>query len=105
MKKQISGKRYDYIIELSEGYFEVIAIRKQDKRRSAITNVNYIIGEIIEPILKTRDIPDTIIKVNKKDGLNLFSSAVDALNDEIWGRYLENQLYEDFEYDHDYEKM
>jgi hypothetical protein len=98
MNQQIKGYRYNYSIRLTDtDYFEIIAIRKQNKRYSTITNFNTIISEIIEPVLKIYNIEDTIIKVDKQIGKKLFDLAFNTLNDKQWIKYLEKKLDEDFE--------
>ncbi len=101
MKQKIIGKRYDYSIELlnrkTKSAFQILCLHKETNRKSAITNLNTIIGEIIEPVLKTNEIEDSIIDVNIESGKELFAVATDAFNDKHWVEYLENDLDEDLE--------
>jgi hypothetical protein len=98
MNKRFKGNNYDYIVDLSDAdYFEIVAIRKKDKQKSAVTNLNCIIGEIIEPILKTNNVADSSIKVNQSLGIQLFNLTEKVLSDKSWVAYLEKNLDEDFE--------
>jgi len=104
MKQSIEGNRYDYVIKYSKKKsFVIYATRKKDGRKSAITNLNTIIGEVISPILKTTDIEhsDLYIK-NEEKGRKLYKFAIKTLTDKHWvSKYLESDLDEDF-YDSDY---
>jgi len=74
MNQNIEGNRYDYVIKYSKKkrYFVIYATRKKDGRRSAITNLNKIIGGVIYPILNTADIEDSDLYIkNKKKGRKL----------------------------------
>ena len=101
MRKKISGNQYDYFIELSHhkngSSFRILCLSKKDNRKSAITNVNTVIGEIIEPVLKTNEIEGSAIDVNMKTGKKLFANAVDTFTDKYWVAYLEKNLDKDKE--------
>jgi hypothetical protein len=79
-------------------YFEVIAISKFNGKKSAITNLNTIISEIIYPILNTTQVEETFLFIEDLQiSKNLFDSAIDILNDTSWvDKYLEYELDEDF---------
>jgi hypothetical protein len=99
MKQKITGNKYNYLIELSEQrIFQILCICKMDKsKKSAITNVNAIIGEILQPVLGTDEIEDSFVDVDSRIGKNLFSSAVEIFKDKNWLCYLEKNLDEDIE--------
>ena len=99
MEQYIEGNRYDYIVKLiGDVVFEVTAIRKNDGKKSAITNLNSIIGEIIYPIVNTIYIENTYLNVvDFQKGKKLFDSAIDSLNGTYWvNNFLEKDLDEDF---------
>jgi len=101
MEQQIEGNRYVFIVKLlHHKFFEIIAIRKIDNKKSSITNLNKIISEIIEPVLDTTDIDEDFLYVTDfKVGKNIFERAINTLNDTDWvNKYLENELDEDFEF-------
>ena len=56
MKEQIAGNNYDYIIEIEDGEgeynFEIKSLYKVGGSKSGIVNLNFIISELIKPILK-----------------------------------------------------
>jgi len=99
MEQKIEGNEYNFVVKLTDNkIFEIIATRKSDNRKSSITNLNVVIGEIVYPILNTIYVDDTSLNVdNFQIGKNLFDLAVDTLNDTFWvSRYLESYLDEDF---------
>lgn len=99
MEQNINGFRYEFIVYFEDNYFEISAIRKRDGRKSAITNLNIIISEIIEPILKDNNFEDSFLIVeNSKIGRKLFEHSIEILSDKNWtNRYLEKYLDEDFQ--------
>lgn len=98
MEKRVGGKRYNFIIELEmygrTNSFQILSLFKEKGEKSTITNINYIISELIFPVLKSRDI-DSIVFLNKKQGEKLFKGTVSAFNDKLWIKELENHLDED----------
>ena len=98
MKQNIKGNEYDYIVRFEDMIFEIIAIRKNDGKRSSITNLNTIISEIIEPVLNTTNIEETYLRVEDlQKGKSLFDSTIALFNDTYWvSKYLEKVLDEDF---------
>jgi len=100
MKQYLKGNRYDYAVEYSDnGYFEISTTRKKDGRKSAITNLNTIIGEIIDPILNTIYVNESYLYIkNKKIGKKLYEFAIEVLNDKDWvSQYLESELDDDMQ--------
>jgi len=99
MEQHIKGNRYDYVVKyLDNEYFEISTIRKKDSRKSAITNLNKIIGEIIEPILNTTCIEESYLYIDKERGRKLYEFAIEALSDKHWvSQYLESELDEDMQ--------
>ena len=98
MRKRVEGNRYNFIIELEKygrrNSFHILSLFKENGQKSTITNVNYIISELIFPVLKSSDI-DSIVFLNKKQGEKLFMETVSAFNDKLWIKELENHLDED----------
>ncbi len=99
MKKIISGNKYDFKVILTRkqrgSLFEIQSLYKMDKSLSTITNVNVIISELLEPILKTNEFQDSTIIVDFKNGQKLFNTAVEFFNDKNWIGFLEGELDED----------
>ncbi len=100
MKKIIETKFYSFSINLIRNeniyHFEIIANCIFDNTKSSITNLNFIISEIIEPIIKFEDYESTII-VNKYDGIKIYNETIKLFNDTEWINYLEIKLQEDKE--------
>jgi hypothetical protein len=95
MKEKIKGVRYNYLIDFSKMEFQIYAICKEDNKQSSITNLNTIIGEIVEPVLKTNEIENSWVEVDFKIGKKLFSIARNTFKDKHWINYLEKNLDED----------
>lgn len=98
MKEIIFGNRYDFTIELEKNNgnysFEISSIYKKENKKSIITNVNFVISELISRVLHTADVETTIL-VSKNKGMRLFRKSLDAFKDELWVHYLESELDED----------
>jgi len=94
----ILGSRYKYRIEYGKNNencsFEIISCYLQENKKSFITNLNFIISEIIYPIYKASDIETTLI-VSKILGDKLYRKAISCFRDEYWIRLLEKYLDED----------
>lgn len=95
MKAIISGDRYKFLVIL-ENYngkyaFEILSIYKNTNQKSTITNLNFIISDIISSILEIPDIDTTII-LSKTKGIRLFQKAISAFGDKFWIQYLEKEL-------------
>ncbi len=95
MKKKIPGNRYDFIVKLQKiekiHLFEILSVCKKDNKKSTITNLNFLISELIAPILNTNDIHSTLC-VNKQQAEMLFSKSLNLFNDKILIKYLEKHL-------------
>jgi hypothetical protein len=102
IRKTFPGNRYNVIVEAdtTDGYFEVSAIHKSSGRQSAVTNINTVISEILEPILKigSKDVETSIwISDNIKHG-RLVKWAIRCLKNKHWViNYLEGAFDEDME--------
>jgi len=98
MEERVFGNRYDFIIKLEKcgkSYcFCILSLFKSEKRKSAITNLNFIISEIIDPILK-KDLEESDLFIAKKQGQKLFDESVKLFRDKAWLYMLENELDED----------
>lgn len=102
MKEKIVGRRYDFVIELEKNgnsnCFRILSMYKKEKQKSAITNLNFIISELICPVLEIDDELDNIdvdLVLNYKQGKKLFLDTVSAFRDEAWFGKLEIYLDED----------
>lgn len=100
MKKEILGNRYRFLIELvnnkKENFFQILCLYKEENLKSTITNLNFIISELIFPVLKTSDI-DSIISINKIEGEKLFIKSISTFKNQSWITELEKSLDEDRE--------
>ena len=98
MQKKISTELYDFRILLEceqDNYsFELLAYDKVNKTKSNITNLNFIISELIEPIVLFEDYESTI-EVNKYKGNKLYNKTIEYLNDKKWIDSLLNKLADD----------
>jgi hypothetical protein len=100
MKKEFFfGNRYDYIIVLTkiekEYIFEILASYKKDKTKSTITNLNYILGELVESIIDKEPIDSWIVLLDKKKANKLFNKSVGFFHDKLFIHSLELHLDED----------
>ena len=99
MKEQIEGNSYNYIIELEEGEneycFEIRSLYKGDNSKSVFTNVNFIIGELVEPIINIVPEESTINMTDKKKATLLYYTAIKIFKDRTWINGLEDYLDED----------
>lgn len=102
MKEKIVGRRYDFIVELEKNgisnCFRILSMYKKEKRKSAITNLNFVISELIYPVLKIDGELDNIdveLLLSYKQGKKLFLDTVNAFRDETWLDKLESYLDED----------
>lgn len=98
MKKKISGNRYSFLIKLvnseKESFFQIMCLYKKESLKSTITNLNFIISELISPVLKTSDI-DCILSLNKIKAEKLFFKSVSSFKNQSWIAELEKSLDED----------
>lgn len=95
---KIFGMRYDFEINLhecsKEYSFEILSHYKTTNQKSVITNLNFIISELIYPLMKTTDIDSTIF-LNKQKGIKLFKKSFISFHDINWIKLLEEKLDED----------
>ena len=98
MKKKFSGNRYKYSIEFvnneNEYYFQILCLYKKWNLKSTITNLNFIISELISPILGISDITN-ILSLKKIEAKKLISLSKLSFNNRAWVVALENSLDED----------
>jgi len=98
--KTFSGNRYDVAIitDAKNGHFELSALHKNSGRRSSVTNLNIIISEILEPVLKIEgeDVETSIRVSNHTKHGRLVKKAMRCLEDKHWViNYLEKAFDED----------
>jgi hypothetical protein len=74
--------------------FEIIARDKLNNTKSTITNINWILSELITPIIQLENY-ETTIYASKEVFSNLYSNAVDSFRDKEWITYLEKELEKD----------
>ena len=98
MKKKISGNRYSFLVEFvnrgKEYIFQILCLYKRENVKSTITNLNFIISELIYPILKISDI-DSIVFLNRVEGEKLFIKSITSFKNKSWITALEKSLDED----------
>ncbi|MCF8239773.1 MAG: hypothetical protein K9J16_00195 [Melioribacteraceae bacterium] len=101
MRIKILGGRYKFLIKLElydkDFSFEILSLYTAKNQRSAITNLNFIIAELIFPVIETTDI-DTTIFLNKTSGIKLFQESILAFKNKYWINLLEEKLDEDRNY-------
>ncbi|OFY94013.1 MAG: hypothetical protein A3K10_18050 [Bacteroidetes bacterium RIFCSPLOWO2_12_FULL_31_6] len=98
MKSIIKTKPFNFSINLIEieNYcsFEIIAVSNNNKTKSSITNLNFIISELIEPIIAFENYESTI-QINKNIGNGIYNNSIKLFNDSEWLNYLFNVLEDD----------
>lgn len=98
MKFTVNTKPYNFSINLREiknkCSFEIIAIDNNNKTKSTITNLNFIISELIQPIISFKDYESTI-QINKNIGNEIYNTSIKLFNDAEWLHYLFNALEDD----------
>jgi len=98
MREKFFGNEYDFIIELEKydnvWFFQILSLYKKEGLKSIITNLNFLISELIFPVLHTTDL-ETEIKVKEKQGKRLFKQCYSVFKDESWIKSLEKSLDED----------
>lgn len=87
---------FSIVLEVSNNktYFEIIATDLTKNTKSSITNLNFIISELIEPIYKIEDY-ESIFMINNEIGKNLFFSSVNSFSNKEWVKYLEVMIEND----------
>ncbi len=101
MRTKIFSNRYEFLIELQqyndEYYFEIFSLYKVTNQKSIVTNLNFIMSELVFPVLETTDI-DTTISLNRTRGIKLFQESVLSFRNKYWIKLLEEKLDEDRNY-------
>ena len=94
----INGNDYNFKILVekyeSEYLFEIKSKHIATNGKSAITNVNFIISELIQPILNI-DVDDTVLSLNEIQSKKLFKKAISSFKNKSWLNALEEALNED----------
>ena len=81
--------------EIKSNYaFEIVAICKKDKTKSSITNLNFIISELLEPFVTLEDY-ETTIQTDKNTGNQIYHEAIKLFNDNEWIKLLTIKLDDD----------
>lgn len=98
MNAKILGYRYKFIIELEKNdknfSFQKLSSYNRTQQKSIITNLNFIISELISPIIGTIDV-DTTIFLDEREGVELFQESTSTFKDKPWNKILEKALDED----------
>lgn len=98
MIKRIFTDDYDFeiIAEGENNYycFEIIAYDKTNKTKSYITNMNFILSEIIAPLVRLQDY-ETSVMVNKLKVEKLFNVSIECFNNLKWIKLLTEKLADD----------
>jgi hypothetical protein len=98
MKITIKTQPYIFLIFLNEKKdnctFEIIAYCNIEKTKSSITNLNFIISQLILSIIEFEDYESTI-KVNKSIGYKIYEEALILFNDNEWINRLFLELQDD----------
>ena len=101
MRYKLFSENYKFIIALERyemGYsFEILSLYKTTGQKSVITNLNFIISELISPILEAPVVNSTIF-LNLAEGIKLFQETVFTFTNERWMKLLEKYLDEDRNY-------
>lgn len=99
MKEKITGNDYSYIVKLNnEGKgscFEILCQHKKSKRKSNICNLNFILSNIISPVIDYSKVEDSWITTSKKKVEKLFTIAMECFENKHWIEKLEDALDED----------
>jgi hypothetical protein len=87
MKTIIKTPQYDFSIILkgikNDYAFEITAICKRDKTKSGITNLNFIISELLESFVTFQDY-ETTIYIDRDAGSKIYHKAIKLFNDSRW---------------------
>ena len=98
MKSIIKTNSYNFSIILqktkNDYIFEIVAICKIDKVKSNITNLNFIISELLEQFVSFENYENTIF-VDKKTGGQVYYKAIKLFNDSKWIEMLIIELDDD----------
>lgn len=101
MKQKITGKDYLHSIEsIRDGRYYCFQIRsehKKSKRSANITNLNFILSNIVSQVMDDSKVEDSWIDTSKQKADNLFAIAQDCFENKKWIIYLEQELDEDRE--------
>ena len=94
----IKSSLYNFSLNLHKNKdnfsFEIVAFCNTDKTKSSITNLNFIISELIEPIIAFEDYETTLI-TDRDFGNKVYSEAVKLFNNSKWLNYLFDALEDD----------
>jgi len=98
MKEKIVGANYSYLIELTKrekkNLFQILSVHHKTRKKSVITNLNFIISELILPIINHPEI-DNVISLSRTKGMKLFTESISAFKNKSWLNPLEKLLDED----------
>jgi hypothetical protein len=97
-KETINGNDYNFQIQVekfeSEYLFEINSQHIATNGRSAITNSNFLISELIQPILNI-NVDETVLSLDKKQSERLFKKTISLFKNKSWLKALEENLDED----------
>ncbi len=100
MKLIVNTMLYSFSINLERinnmCLFEIIAINNSNNTKSSITNLNFIISELLGPIISFEDY-ESSIQINTNIGNKIYNKSVELFNDSNWLLCLFNALEDDIE--------
>ncbi|MCD4795102.1 MAG: hypothetical protein K8R54_17860 [Bacteroidales bacterium] len=95
MKKNFSGKRYNFQIEIdySTGYFEIYSQYKETNQISCITNLNYLLSEFNSYYKRNDEVDETTWVIKNTERLKMLFKTTNKNFDDIrFISHLEQQL-------------
>jgi hypothetical protein len=97
-KEYFTGNRYNFQVQIrklkSDFLFEINSQHIESKQKSTITNLNFLVSELIQPILEV-NIDETTILLDKNQGKRLFKKTISVFKNKSWILLLEENLDED----------
>lgn len=99
MKKNITSTNYSFIIKLTDegkrSCFEILCQHNKSTQKARITNLNFILSNIISQVMDDSKVEDSWVTTSKKRAKKLFSIAKECFEDKYWIEMLEYKLDED----------
>ena len=96
-----SGHEYDYIIRVTDdgknSSFEILCQNKKSKTISGITNLNFILSDVVSQVMNEKNCGDSWITTSTQKAEKLYHIAADCFKSKTWIKYLECALDNDRE--------
>jgi hypothetical protein len=97
-KEYIKGNHYNFQIQVeeleSEYLFEINSKHIATNGKSTITNLNFLISELIQPVLNI-GLEDTVLLLNEAQTKKLLKKTISSFKNKSWLKMLEENLNED----------